>query len=312
MRVHQDHPLKQAKHIKFAGIKERSPSRIDGREFEYTFEIGTLNNGVFVREQCYVLDIQTSGTLEAIWRVSNVQLMQIAASFASTYVLELASEDRLAELSTFKLHTYNAPQSPPKELRLEPGTVQAVPATHATPDPASYSFLSENISEVRDQVNALAKSLWGDRILLLSQERPLFDMYKDAKSTEDFSARIQSLGIIVKDLNRTTLAKATAEKYPKDIPDFILLERALQSIANESEVSAICTTFKQINYLRQGYPTHGDNADKLLMAHQHFQLPYPIVDFSAAWETILGHYFNAMKRILSVMSAAWTDRSPSK
>lgn len=295
-----------AKYLKFVSIKERVPSRIDGLEFDYAFELGTLKGDVFVPEHRYALDIQASRTLQTVWRVSNDQMGRIAAVLATPYVLELAREDRLDELSPFKLNTYSAPKSPPEEPRIEAGTVRAVVTATSGPGASSLSFLSEDISEVRDQINALAKNLWGDRILLLSQERPLFDMYKNAKSAEDFRARIQSLGIIVKDLNRPQLAKAAGVADTKDVGDFILLEGALKSIAAESEVGAICATFKQINFLRQGYPTHGDNADKFLPAHKHFRLPYPIVEFSAAWEAILGNYFSAMKEIRALMSAAWS------
>ena len=297
-----------AKYIKFVSINERVPSRIDGIEFKYTFELGTLTGDAFIAEHRYVLDIQASGTLQAVWRVSNEQMARIAAALATPYVLELAREDRLSELSPFKLNTYTAPKAPPEEPRVEAGTVQAVLAALPSSAQESMSFLSEDISEVRDQINALAKSLWGDRILLLSQERPLLDMYKNAKSAEDFRARIQSLGIIIKDLNRAALAKASGVADPKDIGDFILLERALSSIATASEATDIGTTFKQINYLRQGYPTHGDNADKFLQAHKHFGLPYPIADFSAAWEVILGKYFGAMKATRSLLSLAWSTR----
>jgi hypothetical protein len=294
------------KYIRFVSIKERVPARIDGTEFEYVFEVGSLRGDAFVAEKRYVLDIQASGTLQAVWHVSSEQMARIAAALATPYVLELAREDRLAELSPFKLNTYSAPKSPPEETRVEPGTVQAVPAAGPAPTQSVLSFLSEDISEVRDQINALAKSLWGERILLLSQERPLLDMYKNAKSAEDFRARIQSLGIIVKDLNRAVLAKVAAVADPKGVGDFILLEKALSSIAPVGEVSAIGTTFKQINSLRQGYPTHGDNTDRFLQAHKHFGLSYPIADFSAAWEIILGRYFDAMKELRSLLTSAWS------
>jgi hypothetical protein len=109
------------KYIRFVSIKERVPARIDGTEFEYVFEVGSLRGDAFVAEKRYVLDIQASGTLQAVWRVSSEQMARIAAALATPYVLELAREDRLAELSPFKLNTYSAPKSPPEETRVEPG-----------------------------------------------------------------------------------------------------------------------------------------------------------------------------------------------
>ena len=297
-----------AKYIRFVSIKER-PSRIDGIEFDYVFELGTLKDAVFVPKHMYVLDIQASRTLQTVWRVSNYQMARIAASLATPYVLELAREDRLGDLSPFKLNTYSAPKSPPEEPRIESGTIQAILATEPPMMQPSISFLSEDISEVRDQINALTKSLWGDRILLLSQERPLFDMYKNAKSAEDFRARIQSLGIIIKDLNRDALATAAGIQDPKDIGNFILLEKALGALTTAPEATAVVATFKQINFLRQGYPTHGDNAERFLRAHKHFGFPYPIADFSSAWEVILGKYFSAIKELRSLLSLAWSERA---
>jgi hypothetical protein len=57
--------------------------------------------------------------------------------------------------------------------------------------------------------------------------------------------------------------------------------------------------------LRQGYPTHGDTAKKYLSAHRFFKLEYPITDHEAAWESILGDYFSAMRELLTILSTAW-------
>jgi len=60
---------------------------------------------------------------------------------------------------------------------------------------------------------------------------------------------------------------------------------------------------------RSPYPTHGDNAKKFLDAHRYFGIPYPVNDFSDAWETILGRYFYAMRTFMSALSTAWKGRS---
>jgi len=68
---------------------------------------------------------------------------------------------------------------------------------------------------------------------------------------------------------------------------------------------------KNINYLRQGYPAHGDNAKRHLDAHAFFGLPYPIMDFGNAWERVLARYFDAMKEMRDVLSAVWTNQRDS-
>ena len=77
----------------------------------------------------------------------------------------------------------------------------------------------------------------------------------------------------------------------------------------DDDAAAICDTLKNINNLRQGYPTHGDNLDKVLPAHRFFRLRYPVTDYEAAWESVLGKYFEAMRAMRDGMSAAWA-RSP--
>jgi hypothetical protein len=299
-----------SKFIRFLELRETTPPGLDGHRYHMAFQVGEKRGDAFHPTETHAVDVEASRTLQTVWNKSDEQMAAYTGTAASSYVLEMARENRLHELQTLRLNTYTAPKEPPQSPKVEAGAVLPLSDTQPSNKAPGFSFLSEDISEVRDQINALAKDLWGDRILLLSQERPLLDMYKNAVSAEEFRARIQSLGIIIKDLNRGVLGKI-AGIDPKDTGDFILLEKALCSVTQASEVESIGTTFKQINYLRQGYPTHGDNAEKFLIAHKHFGLPYPIADFSAAWEGILGQYFAAMKTLLSVLSSAWSNRGPA-
>ena len=142
---------------------------------------------------------------------------------------------------------------------------------------------------------------------MLSQERPLFDMYKPSNTAEEFQTRIQSLGIVVKDLNNQIIEKYLGAEDGGNCGSINLLENALAKLSNKERALTICSVFKNINYMRQGYPAHGDNAKKVLVAHKFFQLKYPIPDYSNAWELILGKYFSAMREMRDVLSDAWND-----
>ncbi|MDB5978154.1 MAG: hypothetical protein JWR07_4914 [Nevskia sp.] len=296
------HQMKQF--VRLLGIVKRPHSRIDGSEYDLFFELGSQTEGTFEQVKAFSLLVQVSGTLEATWRLPPAQMGEVAAALALPVILEHAREGTLDALEPFKLNTYTAPRDPPAEREVE-GSMHPLPQIAQQQLSRQISFLSEDISEVRDQINALAKSLWGDRILLLSQERPLLDMYKSAENQTDFRARIQSLGIIAKDLNRPVLAKVANLSDFGNVGDFILLENALQTLALPDQTLVITTVLKQVNALRQGYPAHGDNADRFLGAHRHFGLPYPVLDYSAAWEKVLGQYFASMKALLTLLSAAW-------
>jgi hypothetical protein len=290
--------------LRLLAIVKRPVSRIDGSEYDLFFEIGTLDDDVFSAERHIQVLAQVSGTLEAIWNISPDTMGKIAATIALPRVLEAVREGRETELKTVKLNTYSVPHEPPA-VRAAEGSIHPLTEPEPLKSSQPLSFLSDDISEVRDQINALAKSLWGDRILYLSQERPLLDMYKSAEDQTEFRARIQSLGVIAKDFNRTLLAKVSATTDPAGVGDFILLERALETLGDANAVKAVTANLKQINSLRQGYPAHGDNADKFLQAHRHFNLPYPVEDCAAAWERILSGYFSSMKALRDLLSRSW-------
>lgn len=290
--------------IRLLGIVKRPQSRIDGSEYDLFFELGTQTEQTFTQLKAFTVLVQVSGTLEAIWRISSEEMGKVAAALTLPRILELAREGKLDEIEPIKLNTYSAPHQPPPD-RAPEGSMHALVEAASPKQDSVTSFLSEDISEVRDQINALSKAVWGDRILLLSQERPLLDMYKNAQTQLDFRARVQSLGVIAKDLNRPVLAKAAALSDHGSVGDFVLMEMALETIAPKDQITPLTAVLKQVNSLRQGYPAHGDNADRFLAAHRYFGFPYPITDYSAAWEQILGKYFNAMKGIRELLSSAW-------
>lgn len=290
--------------LRLLAIIKRPHSRIDGSEYDLFFEIGTLDDDIFSAERHIQVLAQVSGTLEAIWSISPDAMGKVAATIALPRVLDAVREGREAELNTIKLNTYSVPHEPPP-VRTAEGSIHPLNLPEPLRAANRVSFLSDDISEVRDQINALAKSLWGDRVLYLSQERPLLDMYKNAENQTEFRARIQSLGVIAKDFNRALLAKVSATADAASVGDFILLERALASLGHGSAAAAVTSGLKHINSLRQGYPAHGDNADKFLQAHRHFNLPYPVEDYEAAWEKILSQYFCSMKTLRDLLSQSW-------
>ena len=82
----------------------------------------------------------------------------------------------------------------------------------------------------------------------------------------------------------------------------------LEKYSSVDEAKQICDVLKNINELRKGYPAHGDNTPKFLKAHTFFKIKYPINDYQSAWESILGAYFQAMKKMLKVLSVEWEKR----
>ncbi|NKC11538.1 MAG: hypothetical protein GKR94_04825 [Gammaproteobacteria bacterium] len=271
--------------LRFQGIRDITPPGLDGHKYRVHFEVGSRDDGGFKGEASHEFDVEVSGTLQAVWNQSDADVEQSSATAATSYVMTLASEDRLDIIPPLVLNTYSAPKLPPKEPVTTPGATFPIhhPAK-ATSVRSGIYFLSEGISKIRDEINALTTHLWGGRVLLLSQERALFDMYKQAQSEEHFRNRVQSLAGIATDLDPELLEQQAQKAWDANSGTLILLALALERLCSRSKADEIVEVLKNLNYLRQGYPAHGDNAKRHLDAYVFFGLPYPIVDFGNAWE----------------------------
>lgn len=133
------------------------------------------------------------------------------------------------------------------------------------------------------------------------------DVYKPARSSEEFRYRIESLAGICGSLNKPILCTKLDKDPTIEQGSISLLEEYLDNLAGADMASAVCSVFKNINVLRQGYPTHGDNVRNFLNAHDFFSIPYPIEGFVTAWETILGAYFGALKELRGILSSERTN-----
>lgn len=294
------------KFIKVNELKEIIPSGLDGHRYLLSFDVGSLTKGEFIKDNSRQVTITSSGTLQAFWRQNDAQLAESSATAATSMILGLVSEGRIDELKEIDLNTYTAPEKPPTSPKAIAGTIIPVPESVVEKKRESpFSFLSDDISEVRDQINAIARGLLGDRILELPQERAILDIYKPAHSAEEFRARIQSLAGICTALNKKVIGKSLGKEKTKDIGSITLLDELLTKYSNEQKSNSICSVLKNVNELRKGYPAHGDYTDKFLPAHTFFKIKYPIEAYQPAWESILGSYFKAMKEFLEVLSDEW-------
>jgi hypothetical protein len=104
------------------------------------------------------------------------------------------------------------------------------------------------------------------------------------------------------------LLRKLAQDAPEGTGSLTLLDTFLKKIATIEQATSVCGPLKNINHLRKGFPTHGDNADQFLRAHDFFKLTYPIENYAAAWDTLLGAYLTAMKSLRNILSEERTRR----
>jgi hypothetical protein len=295
-----------AKHLRFNSLSPIHAPGLDGHKYELRFDVGELINGKFKPLETYKMPVTVSGTLQAIWQQSDTQVAATSASVAAHIITNAASSGELGDLKEVHLTTYTAPREPPPALRVGPDTLIPIPEAPTVEQPAGgISFLSDDISAERDHVNALSQDLYGDRLLELPQERALLDVYKPTRTPEEFRSRVASIATICT-LNMGLLQRKLGTDARADAGSFMLLDVFLQKIATIEQATSVCGPLKNINHLRKGFPTHGDNAKQFLRAHHFFKLTYPIEDYAAAWDTLLGAYLTAMKSLRNILSDEWS------
>lgn len=291
------------KFLRINQITDVTTPGLDGHRYQLSFEVGQMKSGSFRPEAKQTTTITTSGTLQSVWGLTDAQVAETSATAATSILLSTASEGTLDKLQPIQLNTYTAPEHPPTQPQVLPGVVFSIPEPEKPrPRRPSFSFLSDDIAEIRDQINAISGDLLGDRLLELPQERAILDVYKPAETPEEFRSRVQSLAGICTAMNKTIMGNYLKKESTRDIGSILLLEELLCTFASPDKVTEICNVLKNVNELRKGYPAHGDNTEKFLSAHDFFGISYPITNHESSWERILGAYFRAMKLLTQVLA----------
>lgn len=291
------------KYIKIRKIRDVTPPGLDGHRYVIKFDLGKLENEQFNPDNSNEVTVTTSGTLESIWDLPDERLGDASATAALSVIADWAGSDLTKTIHPVELNTYTARRKPPPQPFVGEGSIVPVSDTIA-PEPtrATYSILSDDISELRDQINTVARALIGDRLLELPQERALLDAYKAADTPEAFRHRILSLAGLCQAINKAALARAINVEKPEDIGSISLLHQYLLTlVTDQRSVQEITDVWKSVNELRKGYPTHVDHTAKFLAAHDYFGITYPISDYPASWEKVLKAYYDSLAKLLDVL-----------
>ena len=297
-------------YFKIKKIEEIIPSGIDGHKYRLTYEAG---NGVVVGgypEAGHIIegniDIEASGTLQAVWRLNDAQMIGTSGDAAAAQLIPFLIKDRPHDLPFVAINTYTAPQDPSKIFHIPVG--KEIPIKEIIKLPVEKgvfqsSFLGVDISDTRDSINAISISLFGEKLLDLPQERALFDMYKIPTTKEEFGSRLASLSGLAVAINGQAVEKYLKRKFEVETKSISKLEELLKVLSTIADAQEVCNTLRKINKMRQGYPIHGDNVDGVIESHDYFKIEYPITNFSLAWEKIVNKYFESLKTILHIVKS---------
>lgn len=161
--------------------------------------------------------------------------------------------------------------------------------------------LAASIIEIRDTINAIFYSKHKERLLLLNEERNLLDFFKTAKSEEEFSHRISSLGQISRHLNISILRKLNNETNT-ELGSVILLENFLTTLGCQNK--SITDILRNIGRVRQGYPIHTDIAG-VIQGYKYFGINYPVDDYESTWTTLLNQYLTSLKQLYEILADSY-------
>jgi len=294
------------KYLRIIHIEDITPPGLDGHRYRIYFEIYEKENEEEHRLTSEELDVTVSRTLQTIWGLSDKKIFLPSVSIGFNKLLEIASMGSLDFPAEIDLNTSTAPKRIHSIPIVTPNTEFPIPEVNVheidRKEESKLSFLSEDISEIRDQINAISKHLTGERLLILPQERMLFDIYKMPNNWDEFSNRVSSLGGLVVAINKKAIIGILGSETNLGDRSINNLQIMVKEIFDEDPATEICDVLRNILYLRHGYPQHGDNLPKVIPAYDFFGLPYPIRDYSMAWDTIIKRYFDIMNQLLDIMS----------
>lgn len=229
-------------------------------------------------------------------------LAKILLQFAKEKIVEKVNEGTLNEHEEILLLTTTHPDRCPYNPINLVDVVEAeywIETGHKTIDEEiKENKLAASIIEIRDSINAIFYNKHKSRLLLLTNERNLLDFFKTARTEEDFSHRISSLGEISRAFNVDILRKIT-QINDTEVKSLKLLESFF--IQNGKDASRAIEIPRHIGRIRQGYPIHSDNTG-ITQSLSFFKLPYPIIDHEQAWVLLLNQYLIFLQTIYNLLN----------
>lgn len=254
------------------------------------------------------IDVEISWIKAASWNLLcgssyHPDLIKILFEYGKRELIEKIKDLTIEKNNTLRIYTNTHTEETcpfnPEIIKMNEGQEFLISVPEKT---LKQTITEDNIAFLiitkRDEINALFKSKYKDKLLTISQERNLLEFFRSAESIEEFSYRVTALGNLVGSLNKDMLSKATNQT--KSNRSIQLLESLLSNISTDQKVAEI---FRNLISLRKAYPVHGDNVEGVVEAHKYFELDYPVKDFEKSWNKIKSAYCNALNELFEIVKS---------
>lgn len=292
--------------IKFKDVRHLPSSR-DAIEFVYFYDIINENGN----SEAKAIKVSISGSLCVGWGFqiwSNQpdkdysNLAKILLQYGKNKIIEKLKEGTLNDNEELILltttHPSTSPYNPDNLIEPQNAEFEIEVGQKMLSEEIKENKLAASIIETRDRINAIFYEKHKEKLLLLNEERNLLDFFKTAKTEEEFSHRLASLGQVSRHMNVSILRKLTSETDTQ-IGSVALLEKFLQFIGKPNKT--ITDNLKQIGRVRQGYPMHTDLTG-VVQGYKYFGLQYPVENYETTWTALLNHYLTSLKQLYEIFS----------
>jgi hypothetical protein len=250
----------------------------------------------------HYINVNITESVACCWNLDkNDDRIKVLFEFGKRHLIEKIKDGTLNEEEEFSVQSQGyCPFDPAKIKMINNGSFEVEVLGKPLMQEEEEIKFASSIIDVRDNINALFKDKYGEKLLLLEQERNLLELFRSANSQEEFSFRLTALGNLVGSLNVDVLRKIT-QISNSNIKTISLLNEFIKTITGKEH--DLIKVFRNINQMRQGYPVHGDNVDGIKEAYDFFRLTYPLVDFKEAWKGLLKKYLFALKNLLEIIKS---------
>lgn len=250
-------------------------------------------------QNCYI-KVKVTDSLVNRWYIQDKDLLKILFEYGRRQMIQKIKDGSLSEEEEYWISSDLAtcPFDPSKiELRSNTSFEVEIPEKPSMRNQEETELACSIISK-RDEINALFRSKYGKKLLLLDQNRNLSDLFLPANSQEEFFYRVAVLGNLVGNLNVEILRKIT-KISGKNLQSINLLNEFLKKLTGKEEI--LIKIFRNIKYLRKGYPVHGDQLNGVIDAYSFFNLEYPLKDYKKTWKVLLKRYLQALEDLLKII-----------
>lgn len=294
------------KTIKFKGVRYLPSSR-DAIEFLYFYDLIDEEG----KSEPKTIKVSISGSLCIGWgfQIWSMQpdkdypnLIKMLLQVGKDKIIEKLKEGTLTNNEELMLltstHTNSPPYNPDNLIEPENAEYEIEVGEKMLSEEIKENKLAAAIIESRDTINAIFHSKNGEKLLQLNEERNLLDFFKTAKTEEEFSHRISSLGEVSRNMNVKILRKLTNETDTK-LGSVALLDKLLTSLGRQDKSTT--EILRNIGRIRQGYPVHTDITG-VIQGCKYFELKYPVEDYESTWTALLNFYLTSLKQLYEIFA----------